>query len=256
MPAPTLDPASIVAALPASARDSIGPVEMVTTTDSTNDILYTTPDDTPARTLLAQRQHAGRGRQGRHWTTTDGALCFSVLHTFPKPPPALTLWVGIALTRRLRAMGLGQPALSWPNDLVYACGKFGGILTECQTRANQTRCALGVGINVTTAPALSRPTTSITAACGKTPDLNTLAAGLLAALAECLKALDAGRKDGLVAHFAQHDSLKDQMVEVIAPPNRTYAGRACGVDAQGRLRVEGDAGMRHFDSADVRLRQP
>ena len=252
MTEPSLDSARIAQTLTEPARTLLGPIKVIQETDSTNDILHTTPDDVLAATLLAHRQRAGRGRQGRRWESTEGALCFSVLHTFPAPPSALALWVGIALAERLREMGLGQPGLSWPNDLVYGAEKFGGILTECRARADRVRCVVGVGVNVTAAPVLERPVASIAAACGQTPDPNALAAALLEGIAECLADLDAGSKNGLVAHFARYDSLQNRMVEV-TETDRTYTGRACGVDDDGRMRVEGEQGIRCFDSADVRL---
>ena len=138
-----LDAERIAEALPEAVRARLGEIEVADEVASTNEILY---DDAAARdrVQVARRQTGGRGRQGRHWETADGALCFSVLHAFPaEVPAALTLWAGIALVKRLREMGLGQPCLNWPNDLMYGVEKFGGILTECRTRDGQACCVVG-----------------------------------------------------------------------------------------------------------------
>lgn len=250
-----LDAERITEALSKETRTRIGQAEVVDEVASTNDILY---DDTIARdrVQVARRQTGGRGRQGRNWETADGALCFSVLHAFPaEAPPALALWAGIALIERLREMELGQPCLNWPNDLMYGPAKFGGVLTECRVRGGQTRCVVGVGINVEDAPELDRQTTSIARACGQLPDPNRLAAGLIESIVACLVRLDSSAPGKLKAYFEPYDGLRGSEVHVTGS-NQAYTGRARGVDDRGFLLVEGEEGVRQFDSADVRLRQP
>lgn len=250
-----LDAERIAGALPEAVRARLGEIEVVDEVASTNDILH---DDTAAcdRVQVARRQTGGRGRQGRNWETADGALCFSVLHVFPaEAPTALALWVGIALVERLREMGLGQPCLNWPNDLMYGAEKFGGILTECRVRGGRTRCVVGVGVNVEEAPEVGRPATSIVRACGRRPDPNRLAAGLVEAVSACLVRLDGGAPGQLKAYFDPYDGLKGSEVHVTGS-DQTYTGRARGVDDRGRLQVEGEGGVQRFDSADVRLHRP
>ena len=169
-------------------------------------------------------------------------------------PPALALWAGIALIERLREMELGQPCLNWPNDLMYGSAKFGGILTECRVRGGQARCVVGVGVNVEDAPELDRQTTSIARACGQSPDPNRLAAGLIESIVTCLVRLDSSAPGKLMAHFEPYDGLRGSEVHVTGS-NQAYTGRARGVDDRGFLQVEGEEGVRQFDSADVRLRR-
>ena len=254
LPAPLpLDAERIAEALPEAARGRLDPVEVVDQVASTNDILYADKADTRDRVQIARRQTRGRGRQGRNWKTADGGLYFSVLHAFPaEVPAALALWAGIALVERLCELGLGQPRLNWPNDLMYGLAKFGGILTECRVRGGQARCVVGVGINVEDAPELDRLTTSIAGACGQYPEPNRLAASLIEAVFTCLVRLDDGTPGGLKAYFDRYDGLKGCEVQVIGS-NRAYTGRAQGVDDRGCLQVEGEAGVQRFDSADVRL---
>lgn len=250
----TLDAVQVAKALPEAIRARLADIEVVDEVASTNDILYDGAE-TCDRVRIARHQTGGRGRQGRRWETAGGALCFSVLHAFPaEVPAALALWTGIALIERLREMGLGRPCLNWPNDLMYGADKFGGVLIECRARGDATACAVGVGVNVREVPKLDRPATSIAEACGRIPEPNRLAAGLIEAVSACLVRLDEREPAGLGACFDRCDGLRDRDVNV-AGAGGTYAGRACGVDDQGRLRVEGADGVREFDCADVRLRR-
>lgn len=103
--------------------------------------------------VVAERQTAGRGRRGRTWQTGQGNLVFSVLLRGPLPLatlPTLPLAAGVALQR---AAGGGR--LKWPNDLLDDQGrKLGGILLEAELRGEEARqAALGIGLNVTEAPA-------------------------------------------------------------------------------------------------------
>ena len=103
--------------------------------------------------VLADAQTAGRGRAGRSWQSPPGAGIWLSMVLRPDTPPAggtLALRAGLAACR---ALNVATPALStdlkWPNDIVSAGRKLGGIL--CEARWAQDRLswiALGLGLNV------------------------------------------------------------------------------------------------------------
>ena len=82
----------------------------------------------PSGTVVAaERQTAGRGRQGRSWHSGEGlGLAFSVLLR-PPPPAARWAWIpialGLAMARRLAGLLEAQVLLKFPNDLVDASGR-------------------------------------------------------------------------------------------------------------------------------------
>lgn len=102
---------------------------MVDQTGSTNDDLLKERRRNPASwphltVLVAHHQNAGRGRLGREWVTPPGqALTLSmVVEPLPRPPaqwPGISLVVGLAVVRTLRAAGL-PAGLKWPNDVVLS----------------------------------------------------------------------------------------------------------------------------------------
>ena len=97
--------------------------------------------------LVAGRQTAGRGRQGRDWF--DGAGNFmgsTIVRLSPRDPsPAtLALVAGVAVHETVLPQ-LAQPsalAIKWPNDLLYAGAKLAGILLERQDAVSYTHLTL------------------------------------------------------------------------------------------------------------------
>ena len=130
-------------------------VEVVDETSSTNaDLLVRARDGAEQGTVLvAEYQHAGRGRFTRSWTSPPGAgLTFSVL---VRPSSVamvrwgwLPLLTGVALHEAVRAVLAADAdvALKWPNDLLLGPdgAKAAGILAE----AGPDFVVVGIGLNV------------------------------------------------------------------------------------------------------------
>ena len=123
-------------------------------TASTNDVARRLP---PPAFVFAEHQTAGRGRRGRKWLSLPGgAVLFSAHLAMRRPPPGLTVAVGVGLWRALNEYA--DLKLKWPNDLLDARGrKVGGVLAE----ANDGGVVVGVGINLhvteTMSAAINRP---------------------------------------------------------------------------------------------------
>jgi BirA family transcriptional regulator, biotin operon repressor / biotin---[acetyl-CoA-carboxylase] ligase len=110
--------------------------------------------------LVAERQTAGRGRQGREWASPPGNLYASglvELRPNDPPPPTLALVAGLAVAE---VLGMSRVLLKWPNDVLAASAKLAGILLERQNDA----VVIGVGVNLAHHPDLpDRPTISLAA---------------------------------------------------------------------------------------------
>lgn len=118
--------------------------------------------------LRAERQTAGKGRQGRAWQSPLGNLYISTLvrTRAGEPSPAtLALVAAVALDETARVFGV-EPMLKWPNDLLVNGAKLSGILLERVGDA----VILGFGVNLAHHPeGLDRLATSF-AAHGPAPD--------------------------------------------------------------------------------------
>jgi BirA family biotin operon repressor/biotin-[acetyl-CoA-carboxylase] ligase len=91
--------------------------------------------------VTAGAQTAGRGRQGRSWTTQPGsAIAMSLI--LRGASPLLTLAAAVAVAR-----ACGEHArIKWPNDVLVDDRKVAGILAE--TRPGEDWVVLGIGVNV------------------------------------------------------------------------------------------------------------
>lgn len=167
--------------------------------------------------VVAAHQSAGRGRRGRTWVSQPGsALLVSVL---VRPAPALvTFAAGLAAADACLAAAGVAVSLKWPNDLLLAGAKVGGILSELVGDA----AVVGLGINVSWAPP--------EAAClGPGVDRDALLDAYLSALE------DAG---DVLTRYRPRCSTLGRRVRVELP-GETIEGTAEAVDDDGRLIVDG-----------------
>ena len=261
-----LDGAAIHAALPPSLRARMAVPTLRWQVDSTSSELMRqavagAPD---LSCCLAEVQSAGRGRRGRTWRMPLGAgLALSVLKRFDRGIAALaglSLVTGIAACEALADAGVAGVGLKWPNDLVAADAKLGGILVELGGDAlGPCQAVIGVGLNLRLADAvvaaIDQPCTDLARLAGARPARNGLAAHLLARL---VPALERFGRDGFApfaSAFSALDVLQGRRVSVTRAGDTGGAdGIACGVDARGALRVRFDDGERSIDSGEVSVR--
>lgn len=266
-PLDLLDAGAIRKALPGLAADRLRELEVQDALDSTNDRLLAVEDLPTGRfdACLAEFQQSGRGRRGRHWTSPYASgLCLSMNWAFAETPPqlgALSLAAGAALLRALAALGVDGLQLKWPNDLLHAGRKLGGILIELRAEAGgPAYVVIGVGLNVALPAAslagLAREGTEATdlaGLLGKPPSRNQLAAQLLGQLALML---DEYGRSGLrpwLAEWREADALAGRKVTVLLGEQRVD-GEALGIDDDGAFLL-GQAGQRRrFVSGEVSVR--
>ena len=129
--------------------------------------------------LVAERQNAGRGRQGREWH--DGAGNFmgsTVVHIrHADPAPAsLALLAGLALHEVISPLlrPTQSAVLKWPNDVLAGRAKLAGILLEREGEA----VIIGIGVNLVCAPALPDRQTIALGAIAEPPQRDAFAAAL------------------------------------------------------------------------------
>lgn len=197
-----------------------------------------------ATLVIADRQTSGRGRSGRVWLEPDTAMYSSVALARPWPHDRLTLLpltTAIAVRRCLETLAGVTVDLKWPNDLLRADRKVGGILVE----ASGDDVVIGCGVNLT----WSRPP-SFASAIHDDP-ANAVGARDLAAgwVDELFRMLDAGPDAWPRSEYIDACVTLGSQVAW-----EGGAGTASSIDAGGGLVVETTAGIETVIAGDVHLR--
>jgi BirA family transcriptional regulator, biotin operon repressor / biotin---[acetyl-CoA-carboxylase] ligase len=106
--------------------------------------------------VTAERQTAGRGRRGRAWISPEGNLHASLLLTDPATAehwPQLSFVAALAAHDAVVEVAADLKRLlgiKWPNDLLLAGAKLGGILIEAESGISAV--AVGIGVNCSSHP--------------------------------------------------------------------------------------------------------
>ena len=263
-PLDRLEPAAIRARLPAPIRRRIGVLENHWRLDSTSSECLRRAARLPDRSFVfADWQVAGRGRRGRQWVSPPATnLQFSCLKRFAGGYAALSglsLAVGVAVAVALADCGAAGIELKWPNDLMHAGAKLGGVLIELGGEfMGPCHAIIGIGLNVrvpeSVRRALDRPCADLAGLCGAAlPTRDVLAAALITRLVDALDTFDASGFAAFAEAWQARDALAGRKVR-IDDARGAFEGTAAGVDARGALQVRCVDGLRSVDSAEVSVR--
>lgn len=131
--------------------------------------------------LIADRQNAGRGRQGRAWIDAPGNFMGSTairLHPQDPSPATLSFVAALAVYETVlpRLAGPRALMLKWPNDLLLGGAKLAGILLERE----HDYAVIGIGVNLVAAPTLPDRQAKAIADTGPAPARDAFARDLAA----------------------------------------------------------------------------
>ncbi|ANU08087.1 Bifunctional ligase/repressor BirA [Paraurantiacibacter namhicola] len=207
--------------------------------------------------LVADRQTAGKGRQGRAWKSASGNFTGSTaVHLTGQEPPAASLSFVASLAIYEALVGLlADPAvlqLKWPNDVMLNGGKASGILLE----RHGDSAVVGIGVNLASAPDLPDRRTAALADFGPAPSRDDFA-GLLAASFD--KELVRWRQFGLEPILARWQAAAHRLGTRLSVHDATGArlsGTFDGLDTDGALLLRlPDGSRRAIHAGDVMLEE-
>jgi BirA family biotin operon repressor/biotin-[acetyl-CoA-carboxylase] ligase len=235
----------------------LGQIEIIAETGSTNaDLTARLRAGEPVAEgfwLLADRQNAGRGRQGRMWSNGTGNFMGStvVRMTGGEPAPAtLALVAGLAVYETVlpRIMLPAQLELKWPNDVLLAGGKLTGILLEREGDA----VVVGIGVNLAQAPSIAGVNVASLAQFGPAPDRDTFAADLAAQFADEVTRWRSFGLDQLIARWCAAAHSEGTPLNVRVGDGERIDGSFAGLASDGALRLKlPDGGLRLIHAGDV-----
>jgi len=229
--------------------------------ESTNDLamsLATQGGIAPGTVLVADHQTRGKGRLGRTWESPAGKNIYLSLVIRPELEPRdatmLTVLAAVAGAEAMRRSCNIPVAIKWPNDLVIADKKLGGILTE--VRADPDRVALaviGIGINVNMdRKGLPEPirdiATSVRMETGKNQPRNVIIIELLKQFELWYNVLRKEGKKPLLDVWRKNSSTLDRKV-IIFMQGASWSGIAEDIDENGMLILKMRSGKRKIISS-------
>lgn len=188
--------------------------------------------------LVADRQNAGRGRQGQDWLDGQGNFMGStIVHFRDGDPPAQTLALsaGLALHHVVsRYLPDERTALlKWPNDLMVGQAKLAGILLERVAGA----AIVGIGVNLTVAPSLPDRLAIALSHAGECPDRNDFAQILARSFAVELERWRGYGIAPIIARWLDRAHERGTRLEVQEPGGDRLSGTFAGLDRNGSLQL-------------------
>jgi BirA family transcriptional regulator, biotin operon repressor / biotin---[acetyl-CoA-carboxylase] ligase len=203
--------------------------------------------------VRAERQTAGRGRNGRVWVSEPGNLYASLIARLDCAPIVLHQLSFVAAVATVAAIRRCASAslplrLKWPNDILLDGAKLTGILAESTMQPNGGVLAvIGIGVNLAHAPdGLGRATT-----CLAEHDFQITPSAMLDALALEMQAALALWADGTAFAAILERWLQDSLP--LGTPMTVHVGETLQVGTFAGLAADGALILRDHSGYDTRL---
>jgi BirA family transcriptional regulator, biotin operon repressor / biotin---[acetyl-CoA-carboxylase] ligase len=245
-----LDAPSVTARSLARGGTWLGPIVCVARTGSTqDDARRSAAAGAPAgQTHAADRQDAGRGRQGRIWEAPPGSALLASVVLRPDLAltalPPLSLVVGLAVCDAIaERLGPGRAGIKWPNDVLVDGRKLSGVLVEASIRGERVESVVaGFGVNVRSAslsPDVARRAISLEEA-GASPEAlgrSALLGDVLAHLERRLRVFLQAGLPALLDDLRACDAARGRRIR-----GENFTGVARQIEPDGRLLIDTEAG--------------
>lgn len=232
--------------------------------DSTNSYLKKLAKETLLKdetVVLTNRQLSGRGQMGNGWLSREGqSLTFSMFKHFKnleiEQQFMISMAVSLGILEGLKALDIPKMTIKWPNDILSANHKIGGILIENVLEGTSVKCSIiGIGINVneTEFPSLAQAS-SLKLETGKNFHLEEVLDTILKKVFKNLKNLTA--KDfSEMKQLYENNLFQKEMVSVFETPEGSrFNGIIKGISDIGEILIqtENDS-LQKFQLKEVKL---
>ncbi len=227
--------------------------------DSTNEqaLRLAEADAVEGTVVVAETQTAGRGSRGRRWLDEPGrALLFSVLlrPTCEQSQVAiLSLGAAAACAESLASEYSFPVATKWPNDLLIAGDKVGGILLEQRGGV----VVVGVGLNVNGRPEslqarVGSALSTLERHYGAPLPRKEVLVGILEKIDDIYQQFQRGRFAEVVGRYRRFESVLGCSI-CVRVGQEVVCGTARAVTNCGVLVVDTANGQREITAGEVEL---
>ena len=197
--------------------------------------------------IISEKQTDARGRSGKAWESPLGGVWLSIVlnpHVDYSKLPLITLATGVAVAKTLEKIGVENPEIKWPNDIIINDKKVCGILTEAVTKFNIIEnVIIGVGIDANLdieqfPNELKEGTTTLKNELGRKGNENLLIKLFLEEFEEISELFDHDGFEEILKEWRKRSYSIGKIVEVREPFNKTYDAYVLGISREGALVVE------------------
>ena len=197
--------------------------------------------------IISEKQTAARGRSGKPWESPLGGVWLSIVlnpHVDHSKLPLITLATGVAVAKTLEKIGVENPEIKWPNDIMINGKKVCGILTEAIAKFNTIESVIiGVGIDANLdieefPEELKEGTTTLEKELGRKGSENLLIKLFLEEFEEISELFDHEGYEEILKEWRKRSYSIGKIVEVREPFNKNYDAYVLGISREGALIVE------------------
>ncbi|MDX1544416.1 MAG: biotin--[acetyl-CoA-carboxylase] ligase [Christiangramia sp.] len=232
--------------------------------DSTNSFVrefYEGNNDFEPVCVRAICQKRGRGQRGSSWESKAGEnLTFSILYPQKKLNISrhflLSATISLAVLKALHELQIPELKVKWPNDILSARRKVGGILIENIVKTEGIVASIiGIGLNVNQEEFKGLPKAgSLKSISGNNFDLDELMNRILFTIQSKLKELPLVTANQILEDYAQNMFRLNMVSAFSSPEGKHFNGIIRGVTKDGKLNLEIEEGLfKTFDLKEVQL---
>lgn len=210
--------------------------------------------------IVTKNQTQGKGQRGAEWHSKPGKnLTFSLL--FPQHKLNVTrqfylnIAVSLAVLNALKKYHIPNLSVKWPNDILSANYKIGGILIENILKSDEVSASIiGVGLNVNQLEFGALPKAgSLRSITGSKFNLERLLDELLKQLEERLNEISDVKYETLVLEYEENLFRKAKISVFKKPDGTIMNGIIKGVGVTGLLKIELEEGVKEYDLKEIEL---
>lgn len=197
--------------------------------------------------IISEKQTNARGRSGKAWESPLGGVWLSIVlnpHVDHSKLPLITLATGVAVAKTLEKIGIENPEIKWPNDIMINGKKVCGILTEAIAKFNTIEnVIIGVGIDANLdieefPEELKEGTTTLERELGRKGSEALLIKIFLEEFEKISELFDHEGYEEILKEWRKRSYSIGKIVEVREPFNQNYDAYVLGISREGALVVE------------------
>ena len=197
--------------------------------------------------IISEKQTNAKGRSGKSWESPLGGVWLSIIlrpNVDHSKLPLITLATGVAVAKTLEKVGVENPEIKWPNDIIIHDKKVCGILTEAIAKFNTIENVIvGVGIDANLDPSefpkeLQDGTTTLKKELGREGNENLLIRIFLEEFEKISEQFDHDGYEDILKEWRKRSYTIGKIVEVRKPFNTAYDAYVAGIGKEGALIVE------------------